>query len=189
MGNPLRERRSAAEWAAGTQAVEIAGIIGDFDRLSSIIEADLGVLEADKIPAQWRDSPVTGRLEFGFADAQQMLPVVDCRVTATIDATCQRCLEAFRLPLEVEERLLLLGLEETVDGYDDCEVWELEDTLLRPQDIVEELLIIAVPFAAMHTESAACRALAPVAEQAADEMTTPFAALREQMAKDNEGSG
>ena len=48
--------------------------------------------------------------------------------------------------------------------------------------------IMAVPFSAMHTESAACRALAPVAEQPADEMTTPFAALREQMAKDNEGS-
>jgi len=63
-------------------------------------------------------------------------------------------------------------------------VWELEDTLLRPQDLVEELLIMAVPFSAMHTESAACRALAPVAEQAADEMTTPFAALREQMDKD-----
>jgi uncharacterized metal-binding protein YceD (DUF177 family) len=188
MGNPLRERRSAAEWAAGAQPIEIAGIIGDFDQLSNIIEEDLGMLDTDKIPADWRDSPVSGRLEFGFADAQQLLPVVDCRLTATIDATCQRCLEAFRLPLEVEERLLLLGLEETVDGYDEYEVWELENTLLRPQDIVEELLIMAVPFSAMHTESAACKALAPVAEQAADEMTTPFAGLREQMAKDNEGS-
>ncbi len=188
MGNPLRERRSAAEWAAGAQILEISGKVGDFDQLSSIMEADLGMLDADKIPAHWRESPVTGRLEFGFADAQQMLPVARCRVMATIDATCQRCLEAFRLPLEVENRLLLLGLEETVDGFDEYEVWELEDPSLRPLDIVEELLIMAVPFSAMHTESAACRALAPVKEQVADETTTPFAALRERMAKDNEGS-
>jgi uncharacterized metal-binding protein YceD (DUF177 family) len=188
MGNPLRERRSAAEWAAGAQVIEIAGVISDFEQLSNIIEADLEVLDADKIPAGWRESPVTGSVEFGFADAQQMLPVAQCRVTAAIDATCQRCLEAFRLPLELEERLLLLGLEETADGYDDYEVWELEDASLRPLDIVEELLIMAVPFSAMHTESAACRALAPAKEQAAEEMTTPFAALREQMAEDNEGS-
>ena len=131
---------------------------------------------------------VSGSVKFGFADAQQMLPVVWCSVMATIDATCQRCLEAFRLPLEVEERLLLLELEETADGYDEYEVWELDDASLCPQDIVEELLIMAVPFSAMHTESAACRVLAPVEEQAEEDMTTPFAALREQMAKDNEGS-
>ena len=120
--------------------------------------------------------------------AQQMLPVVHCRARVTVDATCQRCLEAFRLPLEVEEDLLLLGLDETVDGYDEYEVWELEDALLRPQDIVEELLIMAVPFAPMHTESAACRVLAPAAEATDEELTTPFAALREQMARDNESS-
>ena len=185
MGNPLRERRSATDWAVTAQVIEIAEKVGDFDQLSDIIEGDLGMLDADKIPADWRESPVTGRVEFGFADAQQMLPVALCRVTTSIDATCQRCLEAFRLPLEVEDRLLLLGLEETVDGYDEYEVWELEEAMLRPHDLVEELLLMAVPFSAMHTLSVACRALAPVEEQVADEMTTPFAALREQMDKDN----
>ncbi len=60
--------------------------------------------------------------------------------------------------------------------------------LLQPQDIVEEMLIMALPFSAMHVESAACKALSPVTEDSADDVTTPFAALREQMAKDNEGS-
>ena len=90
MGNPLRERRSAAEWAAGTQVIEIAGKVRDFEQLSNIIEADLALLDADKIPADWRESPVSGLVKFGFADAQQMLPVVWCSVMATIDATCQR---------------------------------------------------------------------------------------------------
>ncbi len=184
MGNPLRERRTAADWAAASQVIEIAEKIGDFEQLASVIEADLGTLEVDKIPAGWRDARVAGRLEFGFADAQQQLPRVACRVGTTVDAVCQRCLEPFRLPLEAEADLLLLALEQGADGYDEYEVWELQETLLRPKDIVEELLIMALPFAAMHTESAACKALAAPEAADAERKTTPFAALREQMAKD-----
>lgn len=185
MGNPLHERRTAAEWSAASQVIEIAEKIGVFEQLSSVIEEDLATLDADKIPADWRDTQVTGRLEFGFADAQQQLPHVQCRVATDAPAVCQHCLEPFRLPLEAEASLLLLDMEQDVDGYDDHEVWELEEKLLRPRDIAEELLIMALPFSAMHTESAACRTLSAEAQGSAEKMTTPFAALREQMAKDN----
>jgi uncharacterized metal-binding protein YceD (DUF177 family) len=188
MGNPLRERRSAAEWSAGSQVIEIADKVGSFEQLAAIVEADLLALDADKIPADWRDAVVAGRLEFGFADAQQTLPMVRCRVAVTVDAVCQRCLEAFRLPLETEADLLLLALEQDADGYDEYEVWELEERMLQPQSIVEELLIMALPFSAMHVESAACKALSPERAKSAEEVTTPFAALREQMTKDNEDS-
>jgi uncharacterized metal-binding protein YceD (DUF177 family) len=188
MGNPLRERRSAAEWSAGSQIIEIAEKISNFEHLAAIIEADLAALDAAKIPAGWRDALVVGQMEFGFADAQHTLPMVKCRVTATVDAVCQRCLEAFRLPLETEADLLLLGIEQEAEGYAEYEVWELEEGLLQPQSIVEEMLIMALPFAAMHVESAACKALSPVVAESADDVTTPFAALREQMAKDTEGS-
>lgn len=185
MGNPLHERRTAADWAAVGQAIEIAEKIGSFEQLSAIIEADFAALDADRIPAGWRDTVVEGRLEFGFADAQQMLPTVRCVAHTEVDAVCQRCLEPFRLPLEAEAELLLLELEQTVDGFEEYEVWELEETLLRPLDIVEELLVMALPFAAMHVESAACKALSPAKGASAVEMTTPFAALREQMARDD----
>jgi len=188
MGNPLRERRSAAEWAAGPQVVEIACKISDFSQLSEIVDADLAALDADRIPAGWRDAAVEGRMKFGFADAQQQLPSVKCRAQMTVDAVCQRCLESFRLPLEAEADLLLLNHGQIADGYDEYEVWELEEKLLRPQDIVEELLIMALPFSAMHAESAACKVLSSAADDDAEEMTTPFAALREQLAQDNEGS-
>ena len=188
MGNPLRDRRTAAEWAAVEQVIDFNNKIGDFEQLSAIIEADLAALDAAKIPADWRESIVSGRLSFGFADAQQMLPVVNCRASVTVDVVCQRCIEAFELPLEVEGDLLLLEFDQEVEGYDEYEVWELDEPLLRPLDIVEELLIMALPFAAMHTESAACRALPAVEQDAVEEMTTPFAALRDQMEEDNEGS-
>jgi uncharacterized metal-binding protein YceD (DUF177 family) len=188
MGNPLRDRRTAAEWAAVAQVIDFNDKIGDFEQLSAIVEADLAALDAAKIPTDWRETLVSGRLSFGFADAQQMLPVASCRAAVTVDLVCQRCLETFELPLEVEGKLLLLEFDQEVEGYDEYEVWELEELLLRPLDIVEELLIMALPFTAMHTESAACRALPAAAQEAAEEMTTPFAALREQMEEDNEGS-
>ncbi|NCF15018.1 MAG: hypothetical protein GWP62_06910 [Gammaproteobacteria bacterium] len=185
MGNPLRERRSAADLAAGAQVIEIAEKIGDFEQLSAIVETDLVALDADRIPTGWRESAVEGSLEFGFADAQQSLPKVSCRVGVTVDAVCQRCIEPFRLPLEVEAELLLLGHDQDVDGFDELEVWELEETLLRPRDIVEELLIMALPFSAMHVNSTSCKALSPETNESAEKMTTPFAALRDQMAQDN----
>ena len=129
MGNPLRERRSAAEWAAGAQVIEIAKKVSDFEQLSAIVEADLAALDADRdTRGMARFDAVEGTLEFGFADAQQSLPKVNCRVAVTVDAVCQRCLEPFRLPLEAEADLLLLGLEQDADGYDEYEVWELEES-------------------------------------------------------------
>jgi uncharacterized metal-binding protein YceD (DUF177 family) len=188
MGNPLRERRTAADWAAVSQVIEIAEKIGDFEQLSGVVEADLSVLDADNVPSEWRAAAVTGRLEFGFADAQRTLPMVACRLAVTVDLVCQRCLEAFGLPLEVEVGLLLLDFNQEIAGYEEYEVWEMEEPTLRPRDIVEELLIMALPFAAMHVDSATCRALMPDEGEGAEEMTTPFASLRKQMAQDNEGS-
>lgn len=183
MANPLRDRRTAAEWAAVRQVIEIAEKLSSFEQLSSIVEADLAALEPAKIPAGWRDSIVTGELAFGFVDPRESIPTVRCKVAVTVDAVCQRCLEAFRLALETEADLLLLAHEEAAEGYEDHEVWELEEKALRPQDIVEELLIMALPFSAMHVDLASCKALSAPADDKVD-TTTPFAALRAQMIQD-----
>ena len=183
MGNPLRDRRTAAEWAAARQVIEIAEKLSGFERLAAIVEADLAVLDADKMPLDWRDSMVVGETTFGFADAQQTVPAVQCKLTATVDAVCQRCLEPFQLALETASNLLLLALDETAEGHEDHEVWEMEEDTLRPQDIVEELLIMALPLSARHVDSASCKALSAAADEQED-MTKPFAALRAQMLKD-----
>ena len=92
MGNPLRDRRTASEWATVGQVIEIAEKLEGFEQLASIVEADLAALEADRMPPNWRDSIVAGRLEFSFADAQARVPAVDCELSVTVDAVCQRCL-------------------------------------------------------------------------------------------------
>ncbi len=187
MGNPLRDRRPAAEWASVRQVIEIADKIGSFDGLAEVVEADLAALDANKLPSDWRDATVSGVLQFVFLDAEERVPAVTGSATAAVSAVCQRCLEPFCLTLKIEPRLLLLEQQDTVDGYDEFEVWELDGQAVRPQDLVEELLIMALPLAPMHDDMAACKAFS-AENDGADDLTKPFAGLRSQMAQNDNGS-
>ena len=180
MGNPLRERRTAADWASSCQVIEIAEKISSFDGLAEIVEADLAALDAGKIPTAWRENAVLGELRFGFADSERRIVTMTGHASVAVDAVCQRCLEAFQLALEIEPRLLLLGQQQEAEGYEDFEVWELQESAFRPLDAVEEMLIMALPFAALHTNMVDCKAFS-TEDEIAEEMTTPFADLRSQM--------
>jgi len=184
MGNPLRDRRTAAEFASVGQVIEFVEKIGSFAGLAAIVEADLAALEPARIPSAWRETEVSGRLQFGFVDAAGLVPIVSGCATARIDAVCQRCLEPFQLEISTEPKLLLLDAEQPVEGYDEFEVWELDTPAFRPQDIVEELLIMAMPYSAMHDRMAECKAFSPAKAPDAGvvtELKRPFADLRSQM--------
>lgn len=182
MGNPLRDRRPVAELAARGQVIEISEKIGSFNGLARIVEDDLSTLDADTIPHDWREAPVTGRLEFGFLDAQRQVPAIEGAVRATVDAVCQRCLRPFRPELDVELRLLPGVDGQSAAVTEGFEVWEIEDESIRPIDIVEEALIMALPLSAMH-DASADECGEPVTEAGDDGPTTtrPFASLRAQL--------
>lgn len=189
MGNTLRTRRAAVDWASEFQVVEVAEKISFFDRLVEIIDADLAALDSTAEPKDWRDNAVVGTLRFGFADARRSVATLEGQVQATVSAICQRCLEAFSFSLRVAPRLLLLARDESVDavaeGFAEYEVWELDEGQLQPAELLEELLIMALPFAARHDKLDECTALVAAGESAADDrredMRKPFAALRSQM--------
>jgi uncharacterized metal-binding protein YceD (DUF177 family) len=184
MDNLLRDRRTPAELAACSQVIEIAEELGDLEHLAEIVQSDLDTLDPDKLPLNWRESPIVGQLLFGFADAQDGLPAVTGRVAVTIHAVCQRCLGVVEIPLEVELRLRLGGDAAGTEDDDRYETWELEEDTLRPLDLVEEALIMAIPLAAMHVDDAVCKQPAAIAE-AVRETTQPFAMLRSQMERED----
>ena len=180
MGNPLRDRRTVAELASVGQVIEIADKISSFEGLAAVVEVDLAALEPDKQPPGWREIAVTGELQFGFADAAGQVPMLSGSVKTSVGAVCQRCLKPFQLRLEIEPALLLLGSDQAVDEYDEFEVWELQEQTVRPQDVVEELFIMAMPLAAMHDNTTDCKALSSEDDDV-EELVKPFAALRAQM--------
>ena len=184
MGNLLRDRRTPLEFAASRQVIEFSEKIGEFGRLAAIVEGDLATLDPDRLPSGWREMEISGRLSFGFADAQNGLPKAEGEVGGTIDMVCQRCLEPLKLPLSVELKLLFSASASTAGDDDGFDVWELEEETLRPLDVVEEALIMAMPLAAMHDEEDGCHG-PDAADAGAGEKIRPFAALKAQMENDN----
>jgi uncharacterized protein len=180
MGSPLRDRRPLAELAERRQVIEITEKVSDFRRLAGIVEADLAALDPAKLPRGWRDSPVTGRLEFGFLDAQERLIVLEGQVAATIDAVCQRCLEPFRLELASELHLLPMVAQESALADQALEVWELDDDSICPADVVEEALIMAMPYAPVHADPATCTEFETASSDGV-QTTRPFAGLKSKL--------
>jgi len=184
MGNLLQDRRTPLELATSGQVIEFSEKISEFEKLAGIVKGDLGVLNPDKLPLDWRDTVVAGQLSFGFADAQGAIPALQGQATTTIDAVCQRCLEAFRLPLVVDLQLLFGGDEKVSADDGGYEIWELEEETFRPLDLVEEALIMAMPLAATHVDSRTCHGPESV-EKDSGERIQPFATLKSQMEDEN----
>ena len=181
MGDPLHDQRSPREWAERQQVVEISEKIGCFPRLVEVVGDDLSALESGKIPADWDNSVVTGHLQFGFVDGADGLVSLQISLKAMVPAVCQRCLQAFDLPLSTTLAVLLRGPHDGPVEMQDFETWDLEEDSVSPVDIVDEALLMAMPLSAMHEEAGDCVAVAT--DDIGEEMTTPFASLRAQMDK------
>ena len=183
MANPLLDRVLPKDSADRSQVIEFKGKVADFGRLSDIVEKDLISLEPAQIPGKWRDNPVRTRLEFGWVNADRDVAAVDGRIDAELTMVCQRCLEAFQMPVGTTFKMVFAGPEtesESPDGYD---IWTLDDDTVRPLDIVEEAMVMALPLAPAHDSIDNC---GPLAARIADEMpdtVKPFADLRAQLDK------
>ena len=185
MANPLLARALPEELAERGQVFEFKGKIDDFWRLIEIVEADLRSVSDDRRPREWRSAPVDIRLGFAWADARREFPAVEGEISTEIAAVCQRCLEPFALPLKATLKMLLLKSADKTAGRDEFEIWEVDGNAIRPLDIVEEALIMALPLSAVHRSRELC---GPLAENVTDEQAKtvrPFADLRSRMNKSN----
>ncbi|HEX2139959.1 MAG TPA: YceD family protein [Woeseiaceae bacterium] len=181
MVNPLLERAPPKVFAERGQIIEKKEKLELFPRLSEVVGGDLRRLAGESMPAAWRQSPVAIRLAFGWADTAHDIPVLEGQAAVDVPAVCQRCLEAFELVLETDLRLLFSGPGRSVDESLDYEVWELEEPLLRPLDVIDEALVMAMPLAAMHVSEEDCGPLAGKAKVEEEAQVRPFADLRAQM--------
>ena len=181
MANPLLDRALPEELAERGQVFEFKGEIKDFARLVEIIEADLESVSERLQPREWRSAPVDIRLGFNWADARQEIPTVEGVISTDIAAVCQRCLEPFHLPLRTTLKLLLLQTTDATTERGETEIWEVEGDAIRPLDIVEEALIMALPLSVMHRSREECGPLAQSVTDKQIETVRPFEDLRARM--------
>ena len=178
MGNPLLDRASPAELADGRQVIETVEKIDRFPGLARILQEGLATLPAAKVPRHWRQMPVAIRLGFDWADARRRFAALQGTVRARVAVVCQRCLEPFEMPLELELKLRLTKARTVAEAQQDFEDWELDGLTLRPVDLVEEALIMALPLAALHDAPDCCTAPQKNAQPENADMLRPFADLR-----------
>lgn len=190
MSHPLRSDESPRALAAARQSIDFESTLQDFDHLVKVVASDLEMLDEAEKPAGWRQAAIAGHLSFDFADLRESVPAVTGRAEATLDAVCQRCLQAFKLPLQVALNYVLVttgeGNDAPGDDIEGYEAWELAEDRLRVGDLVEEALIMALPMSAAHATIAEC---GPLAGGVKDEqspgvkMARPFAGLKDRLAK------
>lgn len=179
MAKLLTALEAPARLASSGQAIEISDEISSFPRLSEALAGELERLEPAQRPANWQRGVVTGTARFDFADPGSRDVVVEISARADVPQVCQRCLGAFDWPLETDAKLLLARGDDPAEreGY---ETWEVEDALLKPIELVDELLVMALPFAAMHADDADCVATASE-DTDVEDTVRPFADLKAQI--------
>lgn len=184
MVNPIFERQRPKELAELSQGIDFNGRIDELPRLSEIIEAELDAAREPERPRQWRAAPVAIRLAFSSLAGHTGMLAVDGRASATITTVCQRCLAVFEFVVETDIKTVIatatvdLLQQGSVAGY---EIWALDEDGIRPIDLVEESLVMALPFAPMHESGDDCRAPVETVSSIVTDTVRPFADLRTKM--------
>jgi uncharacterized protein len=93
------------------------------------------------------DTEGNAHVEIEFDHDALRIPYMELRIEATLPLTCQRSLQRFVYPVQMVQRLGLIrdeaGEEALPEGYEALLVGD--DGMLRPADVVEDELILAVP--------------------------------------------
>lgn len=116
-------------------------------------------------------------LEFGQDDVLKV-PFVELHVETALPLECQRSLQRFLHPVKIALRLGLIRNEAEEDALPpDYEALLVpEDGMLRPADLVEDELVLAVPVVPVAPDSGEVQSEWPASTEELDK-ASPFAAL------------
>jgi uncharacterized protein len=123
------------------------------------------------------------RFSLDFDQDALQVPFVELRIDTELPLTCQRSLQRFLFPVAMVQRFgLIRGSSETIEadeaalspGYEALEI--ASDGALRPADLVEDELILAIPLVPVDPDSEAVERDWPVQDEE-QEQVNPFAGL------------
>jgi uncharacterized protein len=128
------------------------------------------------------DDEGEARYEIEFDRDALQVPYVELRIQAALPLVCQRSLQRFLQPVQVVQRLALVPADTDLEaaeaglpeGYEVLPV--PADGALRPAELVEDELILAVPVVAIAPGGEALEREWPATAEEMDE-ASPFAAL------------
>ena len=154
------------------QGAHLAGTC-DCDQLPRLAEAVLKV-----------QGPVSVELSFDI-DEQRTRTVVG-KVDATVTVTCQRCMGEMSLPLHADVALGLVWDEEDARHLSrDLDPWIVADEGARLSELVEDELLLALPYINYHDEGQ-CQGMSSFSTGEVEEESgpNPFQVLEQLKSKD-----
>ncbi|WP_323681199.1 YceD family protein [Lamprobacter sp.] len=93
------------------------------------------------------------RYRFEFGSDSDGRATARGSVAASLSLRCQRCFERYELAVDADVSLALVsGLDEANALPSQYEPWLVEDRLMRPADLIEDELVLAVPAIPRHQE-------------------------------------
>jgi uncharacterized protein len=124
--------------------------ISKLSRLRSLLHSDAGSVRATLRFRQRGDGWLGSELE----------------LAAAVELVCQRCLEPFRYELAETVNVVLASSDSLPASVPDgSELFELEDGTFRPDQLIEDELIVAIPLVPKHARVEDCGSLARFAGQ------------------------
>jgi uncharacterized protein len=146
----------------------------EFARTGQTLRGSLPVVVLARLQDSLFDSQGTVHyLLRGGRDARQRL-ALEIEVNGTLRLKCQRCLDLLDYPLRIANSLVLASADDPAAGEleDEAGDWIEPDSALDVATLVEDEIILALPYSPRHAESR-CSA------RAADGSTrgSPFAGL------------
>jgi uncharacterized protein len=130
MSAPLPERLDAERMVAARRTFHGSLAVASMKRLAEALANDRGVVKYE--------------LEFGAE--QPGIRYLGVRAETCVALECQRSLETFEYPLEVDVRLGLIGHEHEEAGLPaGFEPLLLQDGMLYPAQVIEDELLLALP--------------------------------------------
>ena len=130
--------------------------------------------------ARLKDSlaDTVGTVEFEVTGGRDLRhrPILKVAISGTLHLQCQRCLGAIDYPLQIVNTLLLVGAGEAAAGeLDDEEIeWIEASRELDLATLIEDEILLSLPYAPRHEEGA-CRLLGTAAAEGA--VSSAFAQL------------
>ncbi len=144
----------------------------DFARKGKELRGEIAVSELSRLGDMLAnsDGSLTYILRGIHEDGRDMLEVA---LQGTCTLRCQRCLGGLEYPVNLVSRLLLLPADEleAVEEDDDVDAIEAESRL-DVVALIEEELLLALPFAPRHSEGECASAMKDLQRKA-----SPFAVL------------
>lgn len=165
--------------ATGAGRFDAFGLAARGERLAGELDAMRQARVAERLAPTKGATPIAWSI-VGRRDAVGR-PALAVAVEGSLPVVCQRCLQAFELPVAQQTELLLARTEAELEALDmgDAEV-VLAAAPLDALTLIEDEILLSLPFAATHAEGRCAGSLGPDAAATttkAPSKTSPFARL------------